>query len=151
VNPPSIEAHKNTAEEGTTSSDIQIGFFRKGESEPIQTVILPVPKGFPVEFIETLSNFYCEGFREALWVTQHPQHRIRMPRGRPSNQVLKNLGKEAARLHETKGMSFGKIATRFCEKKSAEPSHLCNKNCADRMRQRALPYLKPRSPVAQEK
>jgi hypothetical protein len=60
-------------------------------------------------------------------------------RGRHSSQKVGDLGQKAARLRK-RGSSFGAIAQKLCEHK-IEPGHRCNKACADRIRQRALPYL----------
>lgn len=70
--------------------------------------------------------------REALFHTKRK-------RGRPTNQEIQRLGKEAAKLRG-KDLTYGQIARRVCPRRS-EHGHRCGKNCADRIRQAAKRYL----------
>ena len=60
--------------------------------------------------------------------------------GRTPSRELQDLGRKAAELYN-QGHSFGEVARRLCLRKSM-PGHECDKNCADRIRQIAQPYLK---------
>jgi hypothetical protein len=141
--PPGLQAKKKGGQHGKgTGEDIAIGFFRKGEIEPYEIMPMQVPSGFPREFIGTLAEFYCEGFETGVLFSTHPKLRIRPHKGRPVKLIAKNVGKEAANLRQTKAMSYSQIASRLCEKKN-EPGHVCDATCANRIRQRAKPFLKP--------
>jgi hypothetical protein len=128
-----------SAKERREPSDIAIGLYRRGEAEPYETILKEVPKDFPAHLVPILSEFFCDGFETGVIYTEDPRLRIRRRKGRRHNPVVKNLGQVAATLHES-GLSYGEVALQHCEKKS-EPGHVCDKKCADRMRQRAQPFL----------
>jgi hypothetical protein len=67
------------------------------------------------------------------------QHLGPVKAGRPPSREVQERGKRAARLFD-KGLTGGQVAQRLCDRKS-EPRHRCSKRCADRIRQRAKPYL----------
>jgi hypothetical protein len=59
--------------------------------------------------------------------------------GRPASREVRELGREAAELFK-QGHSYGEIAHKLCEHRG-ERGHRCGKQCADRMRQRAMRYM----------
>jgi hypothetical protein len=60
--------------------------------------------------------------------------------GRTPSREFQDLGRRAAELYN-QVHSWGEVALRLCLRKSL-PEHKCDKNCADRIRQIAKPYLK---------
>jgi hypothetical protein len=60
-------------------------------------------------------------------------------RGRRPSREVQESGRKAAKLFK-QGYTDGEVARKICERRG-EPGHRCDKRCADRIRQRAQPYL----------
>ena len=61
-------------------------------------------------------------------------------RGRPGRRSVRDLGRKAALLRQ-RGFTWGQVAQIACPQKD-QLGHRCGKQCADRLRQSAQPYLR---------
>ena len=76
--------------------------------------------------------------------TQAERNRLLLEFGRTRQAVrlaknCRTLGRKAAKLYN-QGRTWGEVAGLLCLRKS-DSKHQCNKLCADRIRNNALPYL----------